>query len=772
MKFVKALLKIILREKLITAIFILGLFLRLLGTFPGYPLTHPDEPTIQTSSVRMVFELNFRPIAYYYGQLLPLLYAISYILIFIPLTTVFMLPANINILNKGFVEYIYFIYKSLTKSLPLHEQGFWSINYWARYDGAIISAFIVIIAYILGKRLYNRQIGLIATFLIAINYRHVLSSRLILADAPAAFFGLLAVFLSSNLLQNSSIRNYIVSGIGLALSLSVKYFVYVIPTFLLCHLLTTLKNAPISIPKLVVNYLNYKFFITLIVCGILFIAINPYFLLAPDEASYYWAANSARYGLRLSPEVLQSFNLSYYSLYYLYYYGLGPILSILTLVGFIWSIIRYPKSTLIISSAAIPYIYTFLVISGTGLVRNYSAIIPFVLFFPSAFIYDSTKLIFNLLKKTTEYKFGMKSNYFLNLQKVFLILIILSAGYQSIYHSIISGFYLSKEQNMISLYRWMDNYLPEGSEILGPSGVFYPAGKNLSATKLTIEGNNITSLEEIYDKKFKWIILSWIPADISENLLLNKDITRKVFFNKILFDDLAYNNYSSLIFNELSDYRIAEFAKPFTQDPPFMIISFPDFWKLTADHIVTKFDFNNSSTLEEWNYKYYVNNSYSYNFSPNKGIENSGAIDINQTTPHCTSIYVQLLSPKITIYPSKWYTLSVMGKRKANQLYERIRNGFFRINFFDAKDNLIKTYVSKTLSASDFWQKLYASGMSPENSTYAEIVFQIDSCLENEQYTIDDVNLFEAEQNPNINLQLYPFYMKKPSDGFSWMPQL
>ncbi|MBI4058794.1 phospholipid carrier-dependent glycosyltransferase [Candidatus Microgenomates bacterium] len=733
------------KKKAITLIFILGLSLRLLGTYPGYPLTHPDESTIQTASIEIAFKGNFLTKAYYYGQLLPLIYAFSY-LFYLPLAAIFFLPNLIT--TRGLNHFGEEFYKFLTQGFPLHQQTFWSVNYWARYDSAIISSLTIIVAYLLGKKLFNKHIGLTVAFLIAINYRHVLSSRLILADAPAAFFAILAVLLFTRLLQKTSLKNYLLAGVGLGLSLSVKYFIYVIPAFLLCHLSSSLKTKGNVLIRLVKVITNYKLFLSVLTAVILLLIINPYFLFAQKEAAYYWIANSARYGLRFSLETLQNNNFSFYSLYYLFYYGLSPIISILTILGFIWSFIRYPKAALIISIVIIPYLYTFLVISGTGIVRNYAAIIPLLLFFPAVIIADLI-LFLHRIKFST----------------IIITLLILTIGYQSLKYSLTSGYYLTQEQNMISLYKWMDKNLPEDSKIIGSSGIFYPAGRNFEGIKLDVNLNNLMSMEELQEQPTPWLIFSSIPQDVTENFLLNNEIARKSFISNFLPSYLTNNTYNTLVFKELADFRVAEFAKPLTQDPPFMVIKIPQFDQAKKETTVARFKFTNSQQLNNWSYNFYPTDTYQYTYE-------NGVVNFTQKTPQCNTLLTQLSSDKTYIIPNQWYSLKALAKRQANSIYQRARNGFFRLDFYDGNDNLIKTYVTHPLNSNVGWQKLSAAGIAPPYATYAKITFQIDACFEEESYSFNNITLFTTKQIPSIDTTTYHFYMQPAPSSFYWLPQL
>src|SRR3989344_5111001 len=148
-------------------------------------------------------------------------------------------------------------------------------EYWVRYETAILSGFTVLVGYLLGKKLFNKEVGLVTAFFIAVNYRHILSSNLALADAPAAFFVLLSIYLSSHLLKNLSWKTYFWAGVGLGLIFSIKYFVYTIPTFLLCHLLGSWK---------VLKILSRNFILSILVSLSIFALVNIFIFIKPEDA--------------------------------------------------------------------------------------------------------------------------------------------------------------------------------------------------------------------------------------------------------------------------------------------------------------------------------------------------------------------------------------------------------------------------------------------------------------------------------------------------------
>src|SRR3990167_8225950 len=84
------------KNLLLFIIFVTGFILRIVGTNPGY-LNHPDEPKIADAALNITFHLNFEPVAFYYGSLLPIVYAF--------LNFIFILPFQF-LFSKDFFYYL------------------------------------------------------------------------------------------------------------------------------------------------------------------------------------------------------------------------------------------------------------------------------------------------------------------------------------------------------------------------------------------------------------------------------------------------------------------------------------------------------------------------------------------------------------------------------------------------------------------------------------------------------------------------------------------
>src|SRR3989344_9168123 len=159
---------------LLLAILFLAIFLRLLGTYPGYPPLHPDEQTIIDSARKIVLSHDFKPVDYYYGALLPVLYAIIDLFFFIPVLFVSLSLSNFSIYrDEGIVGFFNYFIQNIYSPVDVLDIQHKYFTYWTRYETAVLSSLTVIAVYFVGRKLFSKEVGLITAFLTAINYRHV-----------------------------------------------------------------------------------------------------------------------------------------------------------------------------------------------------------------------------------------------------------------------------------------------------------------------------------------------------------------------------------------------------------------------------------------------------------------------------------------------------------------------------------------------------------------------------------------------------------------------
>lgn len=751
---------------LLPLIFILALFIRLLGTSPGYPPIHPDEPKIADSAIRIAFYGDFKPVAYYYGQLLPLLYAAVNIVFFIPLFFTFVLPINLIVsLQQGHTgTFGCFLQGAddLKHCILTRSQDFF--YYLARYETAIVGSLSVLLVYLLGKRLFGTKVGVIAAFFTAVNYRHVLSSTLSLADAPLSTFALLSVLLSTTLLANRSMKNYLLAGIGLGLTLSIKYFFYTIPAFFLCHLLSVWQVHRKVSWRIRETLLAPKLLLSLFVALALFLVINPFLIIDWREASSQLTLNFHFYNIGSSSVNPGFYIKSLFPIYYLFKYGVGEILSVLIVAGFIYSIFRYPKSALLLASTILPFLYFFLAVSGAHFVRNYTAIIPFLMLFPAILLTDFVHRL-RIQSSTALLILGLA---------VFLI------GLPSLKNSFILSSSLSKVQNQELLLEWIVDNIPNDATLAHTWGAPVPSYKPAKTINWSPWPSGFMSLEELRDAGVGWVAVSSEATTFANTALWtsHNEIVKPAFADKDFLTNLFLSNYAGLVVWELGNYRVKEFVKPFWQssDVSFFVAKLPTAWGMKKGKTLAAFDFEDNAQKNIWEESSFLKEKrYHSIIAAGGGINRSKALGLSQAVSCEAPVYaipalIMVSSPAFTVIPDKWYALSGVGLREASPKYSEFKNGFMRLDFYSKDNKTLKTYVTKQLVAENDWQTLNAMGVAPKNASYGKIAMQIDYCNEGERYYFDQLEVFVLEQS--IQKQDYPFFDVPLPKNFSWLPPL
>lgn len=755
-------------SSLLTLIFLLAFLLRIIGTYPGY-LNHPDEPKIADAALNITFHWNFEPVAFYYGSLLPIVYALINFLFVLPLYILFYIPLNFIlslpqgsigiagcILNNGFS------YCVLSESREL-------FSYLARYETALLSSTSVILIYFLSKRLFNKDIGLIAAFFTAINYRHVLSSHFALADGPLIVFIVLSILLSLRLLQKKSLKTYVTAGVGLGLVLSIKYFVYTIPVFIVCHILSSLqsKGLKCNLQSLIKILTNTRVFISFFVAFLIFSIINLYIYLDFQDVKEQFVLNAMFYQTsELSLQSLFQFSKTpLFPLHYLYKYGVGEYLSIAALLGVIISLYKYPKSTLILSAILLPFFYVFLVISGATYVRNYSAVIPLLLLFPAV-------LIFAILDRIKN-----RTIYFISATVIISIL-----SFSSLRNSFLVSYSLAQTQNQELFFDWVVENVPNNGTLAHTFGVSVPSYKPATTINFTPWPTSFMSIQELEEDDVQWVAVSSDATTfISEQLWTgNNAVGQRAVLDESFRNQLLTNNYANLLIQELGNYRVKEFIKPYWQSPdPSIFISKLPLWQKEEGKMLATYNFDSDIQSEEWVISSILRETpHELIFSKNEGYANSPGLKISQRSlcppyPIQYSLaFTTISSQSFSVSPGKWYFLSGYGHRMPLSKYAELRNGFIRLDFYSAGGNRLKTYVSRQLSNKGGWEKLSVFGMAPGSSSHAKVAFQLDYCNEGEKYFLDNIQVSESKITPPISLSDYPYFDKPLHNNFIWTPPL
>lgn len=238
-----------------------ALVLRLWGTNFGLPyLEHVDEWNVAERALHMVQTGNFDP----HDYLQPGLadndrQAFTY-----PTFTTYL---ETGVFVVRFLQGVAGDQFDGTNNLasPYYKADFYL---WGRGLVALLGAGTVLLVFLLGRRVYNYKVGLVASIFLTFFYLHALNSHWLTTDVPSGFMALLPFFWILPILEGrEERRNYLLAGFLAGLAVATKYNNALI---LLPLLLAHLFGRP---PK---QWLNFKLPLAFVMAGVGFFVGAPF----------------------------------------------------------------------------------------------------------------------------------------------------------------------------------------------------------------------------------------------------------------------------------------------------------------------------------------------------------------------------------------------------------------------------------------------------------------------------------------------------------------
>lgn len=309
------------------AIVLIAAVLRLWSIDFGLPLiTHPDEPLIFNSADRMITERTLNPHWFRY-------------------------PAFIIDIQAGVLTGVY----AVDNAVDLSDATIYRYGYGiGRTLMALLGIATVLIAGLAARRI-TRLIagkspgwiadtaGLVAAGMLAVSFIHVKDSHYLKPDVPTGFFTALTLWFTLNAVESDQparIRTWLPAGIAIGLAAAAKYngaLVAVVPALALVLLFAQrsyLTGRPAAYRQVVI-ILGSMAGVSIAV----FLALNPYVLLSPDE--FLNSADSIRAEIthyRTGHDGAEGDDTWRWYPAELWRNGFGPLLTPLVLLGGVLSI--------------------------------------------------------------------------------------------------------------------------------------------------------------------------------------------------------------------------------------------------------------------------------------------------------------------------------------------------------------------------------------------------------------------------------------------------
>lgn len=711
------------------AILLAALLIRIIGIMPGHNIYHPDEPMSYSSAVDMLLHNDLNPRRFDYPSGVPLLHNIFYRLFILPAVSFHVFLSNPSSLITAVLDNSSFL---MEFNQAIFGSGWLNALFWSRYFNAILGVFSVFLIYKIGTRLFDKRAGLVAAFFLAFNYRHVLSSHLALSDIPNSFFVLLAFYSSILLFEKNTRVRYLICGLLVGLSLSMKYQMFALFPFLFVHLVWVFRKRKI------IEFFNPNFLLSLILIPIVFALLNPYLFLNLSEALPIIKYVSLRYGVGLN-------RFNFYPLYYLYHFGIGALPFFAIIVGFIIALVRNPLKMLLTLSFVLPFFFVFFYyMSGGVYTRNFTTIIPFIMLYAGV----SFSFLWQMLVK----KIALKKLI------LFLAVLTLIVNAKPIEDSIKLSTSYAKPWNRDLLEHWAVKSLPNNAKIRnGLLGVNWTHEKFLKTEIIPWEHtdiNSIVELQEAGDDFAVWngswyqIYFYWFDTPYKE-LLQEQGIP----YRKLL------DAYYGLSLSEFLDYTVAEFYKPWqAPDNNYLVIKIPK--KLESQGLPIKtYNFNQDvegfkaySFLEEdINTKILWDNQVG---RENGSLEIAGDSILKDRS--------RITSAFIPVNPGRIYTFEAFVKPE-KEIESRKSDLFLRIDFFEDNNTEllerggIKKAVSGRIFGLNEWQKKHVFAQAPKEAKYLTINFQRAAPERGYRYWVDDVTIYESTSKPQEKFGQLPY---------------
>ena len=724
---------------LILVIILLAFGLRAFGVYPGYPQIHPDEGTSYYTAIHLLYNW-FEPGRFDYPAGMPLIHALIYVVLFIPI----MVGKTILTNPQSIIELLFNPSHFFTQYKDAIF-GLRDINafFWSRYIAATFGTLAVGMVYITAKRLFNREVGLFAAVFLAFNFRHVLGSHFGLPDVHNSFFAMLTLYASVLLFEKNTRKRYIFAGIAAAISFSLKYQPFAFLPFFLTHIIWAFRKKSVW-------YIFHSNMILAGICSIAtFLIINPYYIFNIGEAMYQNSRDYLRYQMGI-------LHFRVYPYFYLFHWGIGELPFISILGGLIAMLFKSPKKFILPFSFAFVFMFVMTVYSNGGIYpRNFTTVMPYLMIFAGYLMYILHVILRKFLKK------GVSLNM--------IIMLLIVINFSPAKDSFISSYEYSKPWTFVPLSKWLDKNIPK--DVFIRNYLLFLPYKTVAG----LREKNVTQLEWSYDKgpnslaEFQEegadfsIINSYIYQSGIYQWREFSDSKMYLKYNTVPFDYLE-NSFLGLAVKELMQYTVFEAYKQWQaqETSNYVVFKIPSKPKEIGNKILS-FTFDKKETA--WKLR------STLGFDPIKSVwdgmtgrTEKGSIKIsgtgNRTVPS------RVGGSPIQITGGKLYTVTGWVKNSPPKfhIYPE-EDGYLRLDFYRSNNEkeldtlgLLGVAISQRakVTTDGEWIQVQVSMVAPKDAKYLTISFQPTESILYNLY-LDDVDLYKTDNIPSEPFKEIPY---------------
>ena len=347
----------------------------------------------------------------------------------------------------------------------------------ARTINALFGVGICLVVYKVGKKLFDKIIGLIASLLVCSSFLMVRDSHYAVNDIPGTFFLILSFNYIVSIYTQGRLKDYILSGLFAGMAVATKYNMgIIIFPLVLSHFFA---NGRIV--------LNRNFIWAGLSCLVGFFLFCPWILL---DYRTFWGQFAEQFMFSKRPWVGASSTLSYVQYFFtlIWGYGLLPFCFFIIGSASLWK--KKEKQKLLLLGGFPLFYYLLLGAMKLFFVRFAIPLIPYLC------ILSAYGIIF--LAGRISYTY----------QRVALVLLILVSISQGVIFSCKHNYLISKTDTRILARNWIKNNLPHGSKIVnegyGPNlTVYYDKSRLMENINNHQIANVWTSLPKVNLNEYK-----------------------------------------------------------------------------------------------------------------------------------------------------------------------------------------------------------------------------------------------------------------------------
>lgn len=387
-----------------------------------------------------------------------------------------------------------------------------------RMISVLFGAMTIPVVYRLGRRLYNKPVGVLSAFLVTVNFLHVRESHFGTPDVVGAFLVASSLLAYMRVARKRTLRTYLVAGLLTAMAISnrLTFGLLLIP-FAYIHFYPFLVARKWTWSAIRPYIFNRWVFLTALVLGIVFLMLTPLLIFEPRDYARYWGAffRLGRFGGfgRFAMDPLSA------PIFYIQalIWAVGWVQIVLIVLGFAWAVWRRRLSDIVLLSFGILY---YLIASRAN-VYFARYIIPF-------------SMIASILGARALWEWWPQGRILRSYGLAGAMVLLVIQPFISV---LLFDRLLDATDTRTLAKEWIESQIPSGSKLASEFHTPYLEAGQYNVTEVDVHGLWQNDYQLYLDQQFEYLIVSGFIRDATL-LSPEEEAAKQVFYQYL--DEHAY----------------------------------------------------------------------------------------------------------------------------------------------------------------------------------------------------------------------------------------